>query len=478
MTVLTSSPTTQWTQEPVDVAIVGGGFSGLAAAKDLVAAGKSVLVLEARDRVGGKVYDVEVKDGTGQKVEAGAEFVCKNHKRLLTLASELGIKTFPTYIEGNMLMWIPGQGPLLYDPVKTQGLPPLSEEDIAILADITVQFNEMASEIDVHQPWMHPKAKEWDRLTLSSWLDGFTRDGVARGVIDMTNRAVMSAEGEDVSLLSAVINVARTGDAETKGRMEMLTNVKNGSLEERIEGGPQNIAIKLAERLGSDRIRLQAPVRQILQSGDGYLIVGDSFHVQAHKVIIAIPPTLAGRIVYQPPLPAARDQLCQRVPMGSIGKVIAIYKTPFWRDQGLSGEVASLEGVSQSTFDSSPPDGSFGAMMGFLEANEMRRLDDASEEEIFVAVTEDFVRYFGPKAREVQSWVLQRWDNEEFSRGGHTGLFPPNVWTQFGPALTKPVGGIYFAGTEASSYWAGFMEGAVIAGEAAAKQALESLGRS
>ncbi|EWZ32942.1 amine oxidase [Fusarium oxysporum Fo47] len=474
MAVSTSSSSTQWTHEPVDVAIVGGGLSGLAAAKDLVAAGKSVLVLEARDRVGGKVYDVEVKDGNGHKVEAGAEFVYKNHKRLLTLASELGIKTFPTYIEGNMLMWIPGQGRLLYDPVKTQGMPPLSEEDITILAGITVQVNEMASEIDVHQPWMHPKAKEWDRLTLSSWLDGFARDGVARGVIDMTNRAIMSAEGEDVSLLSAVINVARTGDLETKGRMEMLTNVKNGSLEERIEGGPQNIAIKLAERLGSDTVRLRAPVRQILQNDAGYLVVGDSFRVQAQKVIIAIPPTLAGRIVYQPPLPAARDQLCQRVPMGSIGKVIAIYKTPFWRDQGLSGEVASLEGVSQSTFDSSPPDGSFGAMMGFIEANEMRRLDEASEEEIFAAVTEDFARYFGPKAREVQSWVLQRWDNEEFSRGGHTGLFPPNVWTQFGPALTKPARGVYFAGTEASSYWAGFMEGAVIAGEEAAAKILSA----
>ncbi|EXK27624.1 monoamine oxidase [Fusarium oxysporum f. sp. melonis 26406] len=284
----------------------------------------------------------------------------------------------------------------------------------------------------------------------------------------------MSAEGEDVSLLSAVINVARTGDLETKGRMEMLTNVKNGSLEERIEGGPQNIAIKLAERLGSDTVRVRAPARQILQNDVGYLVVGDSFRVEAQKIIIAIPPTLAGRIVYQPPLPAARDQLCQRVPMGLIGKVIAIYKTPFWRDQGLSGEVASLEGVSQSTFDSSPSDGSFGAMMGFIEANEMRRLDGASEEEIFAAVTEDFARYFGPKAREVQSWVLRRWDNEEFSRGGHTGLFPPNVWTQFGPALTKPARGVYFAGTEASSYWAGFMEGAVIAGEEAAAKILSA----
>ncbi|KAG5804603.1 hypothetical protein H9Q74_012395 [Fusarium xylarioides] len=142
--------------------------------------------------------------------------------------------------------------------------------------------------------------------------------------------------------------------------------------------------MKLAECLGRDTVRLQAPVRQILQNDDGYLVGGESFRVQAREVIIAIPPTLAGRIVYQPPR--------QRVPMGSIGKAIANYKTPFWRDQGLSGEVASLEAVSQSTFDSSPPDASFRTMLGFLEANEMRRLDYAYEEEIFDAVKEDFVR--------------------------------------------------------------------------------------
>lgn len=472
MSAHTSIPSAGPELNSVDVAIVGGGLSGLSAAKDIVAAGKSVLVLEARHRVGGKVYDIDVKDGKGHKVEAGAEFVCKHHTRLLALARDLGINTFPTYSDGQMLLWT-AQDRLLYDPVKSKGLPPLPEEDLVKLGEILTRLNEMAQEIDVEQPWTHPEAKEWDRLTMSTWLDAFSQEGTVRGLLDLTTRAVLSAEPEDVSFFSVLVYIARAGSKEVPGHIEMLTNVKDGSMEDRFEGGPQNIATKLAERLGSERIRLQAPVRQIIQNETGYLIAGDTFKVQAKKVIIAMSPALAGRLVYHPPLPAARDQLCQRVPMGSLGKVIAIYPTPFWREDGLSGEVASLQGITQSTFDSSPPDASFGAMMGFLEANEMRRLDDVPDDEIFDAVKEDFVRYFGPKARDVQSWVLQRWDNEEFSRGGHTGLFPPNVWTQFGPALTKPIGGICFAGTEASSWWAGFMEGAVVAGEAAAQRVLD-----
>jgi monoamine oxidase len=161
--------------------------------------------------------------------------------------------------------------------------------------------------------------------------------------------------------------------------------------------------------------------------------------------------------------------------MGSLGKVFAVYETPFWHDDGLCGEVASVDGITQSTFDSSPSDGSFGIMMGFVEVNQMRALDDSPADDIYRAVLNDFVRYFGPKAQNVQQWVLQRWYNEEYSRGGHPGIFPPNVWTQFGPAVAKPIGGIHWAGTEASPYWSGFMEGAVRAGEIPAKNILDEL---
>ncbi|KAH7144676.1 amine oxidase [Fusarium sp. MPI-SDFR-AT-0072] len=458
----------------LDVAIVGAGLSGLSAAKDLVAAGKSVLVLEARNRVGGKVYDVDLENRPGYKVEGGAEFVCKEHTRLVMLAKELGVSTFKTYAEGDMLM-VTKEGRLRYNLESSNGISPLQQEDIAKLGEIVSKINQMAAEIDVEKPWTHPKAKEWDRLTVASWLDGFAEDGSAREILELTIRACMSAEPEEISLLSNLIYTARTGSPGVPGSVDMLTNVKGGSQEERFEGGPQSIATRLAERLGKDRIRLQSPVRQINSNGNVYTVIGDSFRLQARKVVVAIAPTLAGRIIYNPPLPAVRDQMCQRVPMGSLGKVFAVYETPFWREDGLSGEVASVDGVTQSTFDSSPSDGSFGIMMGFLEANQMRTFDDSPADDIYKAVLKDFVKYFGPKAQNVQQWVLQRWDNEEYSRGGHHGLFPPNVWTQFGPAVTKPIGGIHWAGTEASPYWSGFMEGAIRAGEIAAKNILDEL---
>ncbi|KPI39889.1 Amine oxidase [flavin-containing] B [Cyphellophora attinorum] len=162
------------------------------------------------------------------------------------------------------------------------------------------------------------------------------------------------------------------------------------------------------------------------------------------------------------------------MPMGSLGKVYAIYDSPFWREDGLSGKAMGLQGATvQTTFDSSPEDGSFGAIIGFLEADEMRRLDTASEEEIQSLVLKDYVNFFGPRAREVKEWVIQRWDNEEYSRGGHFAVSPPNTMTRFGSALAQPVGRLFFAGTEASPYWAGFMDGAVRAGEMAADAVLD-----
>ncbi|RBQ73730.1 hypothetical protein FVER53590_11008 [Fusarium verticillioides] len=403
MTDSNSVPYAYTALPPVDVAIVGAGLSDLSAAKDLVAAGKSVLVLEARNRVGGKVYDLDLENRPGYKVEGGAEFVCKEHNRLMMLAKKLGVSTFKTYAEGDMLV-VTKEGRQRYN----NGIPPLQQEDIAKLGEIVSAINQMAAELDFEKPWAHPNAKEWDRLTVASWLDGCAADGSVREILELTIRACMSAEPEEISLLSNLIYTARTGSPGVPGTVDMLTNVKGGSQEERFEGGPQSIATRLAGRLGNGRIRLQSPVRQINSNGNVYTVIGDSFRLQARKVIVAIAPALAGRIIYSPPLPAVRDQMCQRVPIGSLGKVFAVYESPFWREDGLCGEVASVDGITQSTFNSSPSDVSFGIIMGFLEANQMRAFDDSPAEDIYKAVLKDFVRYFSPKAQNVQQWVLQQ----------------------------------------------------------------------
>jgi monoamine oxidase len=458
-------PGVEVTSEIIDAVIVGAGFSGLAAANSLVRAGKSVVVLEALDRVGGKVYDRKFPNGC--IVEAGAEFVGPCQDRVLQLAKELGIDTFETYATGRSIFHSRGKT-IAYDPAVA-GVP-IEEAGLLQLATANQNLNQMAQELDAIAPWKHSNAHMWDKGTMASWLDSNVQHPEARDLLNLTIKTLLSSDPADISLLQVLTYIRRAGNENTVGDLRRLISVAEGAQERRFVGGPQLIAVRLAERLG-DVVQLCSPVRTIRKLSGIYHVSGDHFSVLARHVILALSPPLAARINFQPPLPSRRDQLSQHMPMGSLGKVLAMYKTPFWRDEGLSGMAIGLNGTEvQATFDSSPKDASCGILLGFLEANEMRHFDSKSEEDIQVAVVEDFVKFFGSKARDVESWVIQRWDNEEFARGGHFAVCPPNVMTQYGAAITEPVGHIYFAGTEASPYWSGFMDGAIRAGEIAASQ--------
>jgi len=454
----------------VDVAIVGAGLSGLSAAKDLVAAGKSVIVLEARDRVGGRVFNAKLPNGG--VTEVGAEFLGPTQDRVLALAESLGLSTFDTYNNGSNVLWQNNTNTVYTVGGPTGAAPPVDLPSLLQVGAAQAQLDAWAQEIDVNAPWNHPSALEWDSQTFSSWLDTITTLPAARFLLDVATTSIFSAEASELSLLYAIAYIASAGNETMVGTLERLTETAGGAQASRIVGGTQLLAINLAECLGSNRVVLNSPVRSVSKDDDEYLVVSDKLTINADKVVIAMSPPLAARIVYDPILPASRDQLTQRMPMGALGKAIALYKTPFWRADGLNGQVVSDSGVVRTTFDSSPPDGSYGAMMGFIEAGEMRAFDDKSEVEIQDAVLKDYVNYFGPKAAEVTSWVIQRWDNEEFSRGGPVAIAPPGVLTKYGPALTKPFGGIHFAGTETAPYWTGYMDGAIRSGERVAKEIL------
>ncbi|MFF8972297.1 flavin monoamine oxidase family protein [Streptomyces sp. NPDC014995] len=460
------------TTRDVDVVIVGAGLAGLTAARDLVAAGKTVAVLEARDRVGGRVVGLRLANGG--VTEGGGEFIGPTQDRIKALADSLGVATFATYNTGKNLLHKDGKK----TPYTTDGLlgavPPVDAAGLANAAIVQASLDDMAKQVPVDAPWTAAKAEEWDRQTFETWLRANAVVPSAKFLLDVACTSIFSAEPRELSLLFVLFYIAAAGNASNPGTLERLTETANGAQELRFVGGSQLVPVRLAATLG-DRVVLSAPVRSIARSGDRYVVTADGTTVTADRVVVAVPPPLAARITYDPLLPAGRDQLTQRMPMASVGKAIAVYDTPFWRADGLNGQVVSDTGVVSSTFDNSPPDASYGALMGFIEADKMRAYDAVGAQEVRAAVLKDFVTYFGDRAGAPSSFVLQRWNNEGYTRGGPVSIAAPGVLTRYGPALREPVGGIHWAGTETSTYWMGFMDGAVRSGERVAKEVLAAL---
>ncbi|NGO77614.1 FAD-dependent oxidoreductase [Streptomyces sp. YC504] len=455
-----------------DVVIIGAGLAGLTAARDLKKAGKNVVVLEARDRVGGRVLNLQVPGGG--VTEGGGEFIGPTQDRMKALADEVGVGTFPTYNTGKNLLRKDGRN----TPYATDGLlgavPPIDVAGLANAAAVQALLNDMAKKVPVGAPWTAAKAQEWDQQTFETWLRHNAVVPSAKFLFDVACASVFSAEPRELSLLFVLFYIAAAGNETNPGTFERLTETANGAQAIRFKGGSQLVPVKLAESLG-DSVVLNAPVRRVAKDGATYTVTADGITVRAGRVIVALAPPLAARIDFDPVLPAARDQLAQRLPMGSVGKAIAIYDRPFWRDAGLNGQALSDTGMVRSTFDNSPEDASYGALMGFIEADQMRALNGASEAEVKAAVLKDYATYFGDKAKTPTAFLLQRWDNERFTRGGPVAYAPPGVLTAYGPELRRPVGGIHWAGTETSTYWMGYMDGAVRSGERVAKEVLAVL---
>ncbi|MDO5628339.1 MAG: flavin monoamine oxidase family protein [Mobilicoccus sp.] len=448
------------------VIVVGAGLAGFAAARDLLAAGCEVHVLEARERVGGRLEGGAFDDGT--PIELGGQWIGPTQTRVADLVTELGLETFPTHTAGRVLVELGGRRThMSAAPGAVPRLPPFV---LADLAQGLARFERLSTGVDLTQPWASSSAERLDHETFESWIRRTLRTPTGRAYFRVATEAVFAAGAGDLSLLHAAF-YARSG-----GGLAALLASEDGAQQDRIVGGSVQIAQRLADavlRRGGDRVRLTlgSPVRGITQRDESVVVTTrDGRREEAGRVVVTLPPTLAGRLDYDPPMPSWRDQLTQRVPAGSVIKVHLRYPRPFWREQGWNGQVASDRGPVKVVFDNSPPSGTPGVLLAFLEGEDARRLARASEQERHAAVIARLVDYLGRQAAHPTQIIERDWSAEEFTRGCYGAHFTPGTWTSYGHALRAPVGRIHWAGAETSPVWNGYMEGALRSGERVARE--------
>jgi monoamine oxidase len=444
-----------------DVVVVGAGFAGLAAARALVAGGVEPVVVEARDWVGGRVVNEDI--GGGKVVEMGGQWVGPTQDRIAAMASELGVETFPTHADGDNLLRVDGRLRRYSGTIPRLGPLALFEVNRAVR-----KLNRLSRNVDSEAPWKTPGAERLDATSFGAWIDRTVRSSTARRLLRVAQRTIAGAEAEELSLLHVSFYLRSAGS------FELLTDVEGGAQQDRFVGGSQLVAKRAAEALG-DRVVLGAPARRIEHSPAGVTVSAGPLEARAKRAIVAVPPSLLTRIDFEPALPAVKLQLAQRMAQGWLVKTTAIYEEPFWRADGLSGEAVNEEGPVTLTFDNSPPDGSPGALLGFVGGRDARAFARLGASERRQAVLRSFKALFGPRAAAAERYLERDWAADQWSGGGPVANFATGGWTASGPALREPVGPIHWAGTETGTRWAGYMDGAVQSGERAAAEVLAAM---
>nr|WP_263326736.1 FAD-dependent oxidoreductase [Neobacillus sp. Marseille-Q6967] len=442
-------------EKQVDVIIIGAGLSGLMAALTLKKGGIRFVLLEAQSRVGGRVFSTHYK---GNILDLGAQWISPQQIRMHKLLKQFGLSTTKTYKEGNFIYALNGK-------IKKGGEkhPPISMISLLDVYKTQRMLKKILKDIDKNRPWESKAAKQLDQITMETWIEKEISSSGCKTFYRRIFEEGVCGELSEVSALDIMWGIKTTG-----GSGHFFTE------EEWITEGGQSLPNSMANLL-EDSIRLNERVHRIEWEDSFVRVYTNNDKWCGKKVILAMPPTFTNRIEYIPPLPAKRDQLCQRIWQGSVIKSVLVYGEPFWRKNGVSGISYYDKGPVKATLDSSTPGQREGVLTTFVTGSDARRLGELDETSRKNTVLECLCHLFGDEILHPIAYFDKDWSADPWARGGYAGHFSPGTLSQFGDTLWKPIGPIHFAGSETATEWRLYMEGALEAGERAALEIIRQM---
>ena len=443
-----------------DVCVIGAGYAGLIAARQLRRAGHEVVVLEARDRVGGRVWTQHFEDGT--PADFGGTWIGTGHDRIYALAREFGIATYPTFVDGENVIVKDGKAHC-YEGL----IPSVDPLAVASLFLAIKRLNWLARSVPPDAPWKARRARAWDATTIAAWLDAPSTllTPMAKKMLRTMLTEIFTSDLAEVSLLHLLFEIRSFGS------LEYFSTIEGGAQQDLVTGGAQTIAERIAADLG-DAVSLESPVRRITQTEGAVEVVSDRLTVKARRAIVTVPPPVQARIDYDPPLPPDRTQLIQRMPTGAVVRAVIEWDEPFWRADGLTGETVDFDSPIAASIDASPLGGERGVISTYAfgpAARQVARLAPTERRRVFL---DALTTRLGPKAATPAEYREYTWQADPWAGGAIFAHFPPGVLTALGHALRRPTGRIHWAGTETATLWMGCIEGAVHSGERAALEAM------
>ncbi|XP_041364297.1 probable flavin-containing monoamine oxidase A [Gigantopelta aegis] len=462
-------------EELFDAIVVGAGISGLTAAYHLKQRDPNIriLVLEAKDRVGGRTHTVSIKSANGADVwDLGGQWVSKSQPHIMSLLHELNLETYTQFTEGIKFMQLGDHKIRTYDA----DIPSLSMLALFDLHRFMSRVDKMRKCITAEDPWKCKNAKIWDAMTVETYKNTLWTKG-ASDTIDACVRCLLGAEPSQVNFLYFLTYLSAAG-----GLKQLVEATKNTAQEMKVKGGTQQISQKLAAIIDETSVILKSPVVNIKQESDRVIVTTTAGGVyQTKRVIITVPPSLLGKIQFEPQLPVFKQDYARRMPLGSTIKIIVTFQTAFWRSNGWSGEVVTSGGSSTVEHCDSGPlcivyDATSAkeqpALVAFISARQAVQWSQLNADERKRGVLESLSRFFGPEVFTYLDYIEKDWSREPYSEGGPVGVATTGAMQYFSRSLRQPFGKLHFAGTETATMWCGYMDGAVQSGIRAATEVL------